>query len=116
MLAHLLARTAEPLEPPKDWRRADALSCHCPQCRELAAFLADPARERWTLKAAEPARSHAETVIRNTEADLDLDTDRRGRPYTLIGTKNQASYDRRVSQRRQDLADIERLRSSSTFR
>lgn len=116
VLDHLLARIAEPLEPPKDWRRASVLPCHCPQCRELAAFLADPSRERWALKAAEQARSHAETVILNAQADLDVATERRGRPYTLIGTKNQAGYDRRVEQRRQDLTDLERLRSPSVFR
>ncbi len=33
-------------------------------------------------------------------------TDRRGRPYSLVCTKNQASYDRGAKQRRQDLADL----------
>jgi hypothetical protein len=38
-----------------------------------------------------------------------MTTDRRGRPYSLVCTKNQASYDRRVKQRTDDLANIERL-------
>ena len=33
-------------------------------------------------------------------------TDRRGRPYSLVCTKNQASYERRAKQRRQDLKDL----------
>jgi len=41
--------------------------------------------------------------------DLDLTTDERGRPYTLVCTKNQASYDRRAKQRKQDLEDLARL-------
>jgi len=41
--------------------------------------------------------------------DLDLTTDKRGRPYTLVCTKNQASYDRRAKQRKQDLEDLARL-------
>jgi hypothetical protein len=33
-------------------------------------------------------------------------TDRGGRPYGLVCTKNQASYDRRAKQHDQDLADL----------
>lgn len=108
-VAHLRTRIAEPLEPPQDWRRASALACSCPQCRELGNFLADPTRETWVFKAAEPQRSHVEATIRRAGSDLDVATDRRGRPYSLVATKNQASYDRRVMQRRQDLADVTRL-------
>jgi hypothetical protein len=39
-----------------------------------------------------------------------MTTDRRGRPYSLVCTKNQASYDRRAKQRENDLADINLLR------
>jgi hypothetical protein len=42
-------------------------------------------------------------------ADVDTMTDRHGRPYSLVCTKNQASYERRARQRTQDLADIARL-------
>ncbi len=106
---HLRARMAEPLAAPRDWRRASAVGCNCARCGELSAFLRDPARKSWTFKAAEPDRSHVETTIRNARCDLDVTTDRRGRPYSLVCTKNQASYDRRVQQRNKDLADLERL-------
>jgi hypothetical protein len=33
-------------------------------------------------------------------------TDRRGRPYSLVCTKNQANYDRRMKQRQQDLENL----------
>src|SRR5215204_2425395 len=59
-VAHLRTRIAEPLAPPADWQRASTLRCHCPQCAELAHFLADPERQTWALKAAEVARSHVE--------------------------------------------------------
>jgi len=42
-----------------------------------------------------------------------LVTDRRGRPYSLVCTKNQASYDRRAHQRQQDLAHLARLETPS---
>ena len=105
-VAHLRARVAEPLAPPTDWRRANALPCRCHRCAELARFLADPERETWVFKAAEADRSHVEDSIRRAGCDLDTTTDRRGRPYGLVCTKNQASYERRAKQRRQDLKDL----------
>jgi hypothetical protein len=108
-LAHLRARIAEPLEAPKDWRRNSQLPCSCPDCRDLAQFLDDPAQKTWTLKAAEARRGHVEAVIRQAGSDLDVATDRKGRPYTLVCTKNQASYERRVRQRQRDLETVARL-------
>jgi 2OG-Fe(II) oxygenase superfamily len=105
-VAHLRTRIAEPLAPPADWRRASTLPCQCQHCAELARFLADPERQTWVLKAAEAARSHVEGSIRRAESDLNTMTDRRGRPYSLVCTKNQASYDRRAKQRKQDLKDL----------
>jgi hypothetical protein len=102
----LRARVAEPLEAPGDWSRANDLACRCPHCVDLGRFLADPARRIWTLKAAEGARGHVEETIRKARCDLDAATDRRGRPYSLVCTKNQASYDRRKKQRQQDLENL----------
>jgi hypothetical protein len=110
-VAHLRARIAEPLSPPADWQRTSTLPCRCQHCAELARFLADPERQTWVLKAAEAARSHVEESIRRAGSDLDTTTDRRGRPYSLVCTKNQASYDRRAKQRRQDLKDLALLTS-----
>src|SRR3954452_24636124 len=93
-VAHLRTRIAEPLSPPADWRRASTLPCHCQHCAELAHFLADHERQTWVLKAAEAARSHVEGSIQRAESDVDTMTDRRrGRPYSLVCSKNQASYD-----------------------
>ena len=108
-LQHLRARIAEPLEPPRDWARASAIACPCAHCRDLSRFLADPERPTWTFKAPETGRRHVEESIRRSGCDLDLSTDRRGRPYSLVCTKNQASYDRRAHQRQQDLAHLAQL-------
>jgi len=108
-LDHLRARIAQPLEAPQDWRRANALACSCRHCAELGRFLADPERRMWTFKAAEAERGHVKGTITRARCDLDLTTDKRGRPYTLVCTKNQASYDRRAKQRKQDLEDLARL-------
>jgi len=108
-LTHLRGRVARPLAPPADWARDATLTCRCPQCRDLAHFLADPASETWQLRAAEAIRAHVQGTIVKSQCDLDTETLRRGRPYTLVCRKNQASYERRALQRRDDLALLERL-------
>jgi len=106
---HLRARIAQPLGPPRDWTRASTLTCRCPRCTVLSQFLADPSRETWTFKAAESDRQHVEGSIRANRCDLDVITERKGRPYSLVCTKNQASYDRRAKQRTTDLDALARL-------
>ena len=104
-LAHLRARIALPLAPPPDWRRASSVGCRCRYCSELSRFLADPTQQTWTLRAAAPERGHVESTILNAKCDLDTKTEQRGRPYSLICTKNQSSYKLKVKQRKQDLKD-----------
>jgi predicted 2-oxoglutarate/Fe(II)-dependent dioxygenase YbiX len=108
-LAHLKSRVAEPLEAPRDWSRPSDISCKCEHCSALGRFLEDLSRPTWSLKAAAHVRNHVEGTIRNARSDVDVRTERRGSPHTLICTKNQASYERRVAQRKKDLADIKTL-------
>jgi predicted 2-oxoglutarate/Fe(II)-dependent dioxygenase YbiX len=105
-LAHLETRAAEPLEPPRNWSRANDIRCKCEHCTALRRFLASPDSENWTLKAREQVRGHVEDEITKAHADLDVSTERRGSPHRLVCRKNSASYERRVAQRRRDLADI----------
>ena len=104
--AHLEARVAEHLEPPADWKRTDTVNCACKFCRELSAFLADPARSTWTFKSLQTNRDHVETVIRNCACDVSTKTLRQGSPHSLLCTKNQDSYDRRARQRKKDLEHL----------
>lgn len=108
-LAHLEARIALPLEPPPDWARTGAIACTCAHCRALSRFLAAPDEPVWQFKANEPDRQHVTHSIQRAQCDLDLATNKRGRPYTLVCTKNQASYQRRVRQREQDIGHREQL-------
>ena len=110
-LAHLRERIALPLAPPDDWQRPSTVGCRCPRCSELSRFLADGKQKSWTLRAAEPDRSHVEGIIRTARCDVDTITETKGRPYSLICTKNQASYERRVAQRTHDLRHEARLAS-----
>ncbi|MGB5736795.1 MAG: hypothetical protein WBM40_20380, partial [Thiohalocapsa sp.] len=114
VLDHLDQRIAETLAPPADWRRPAEVSCSCARCAELNRFLASATEPVWHFKAAERDRRHVEYSVRQDQCDLDLTTDQRGRPYTLVCKKNQASYQRRVRQREQDLANREQLRKAES--
>ena len=108
-LAHLRIRIDEPLAPPKDWARDSTLNCQCARCSELSQFLADPEHKVWIFKAAEAHRHHVTDTIRRNKCDVNTRTDKQGRPYKLICTKNQASYERRAKQRKQDLKHLAKL-------
>ena len=106
---HLHTRVAEALEPPADWRRDSQISCTCQDCAELRTFLDNPDQSRWSFKAAEAKRKHIECSIKSHKSDVNYDTNRSSRPYSLVCTKNQASYQRRVEQRNNDLDALARL-------
>ena len=112
-LDHLAQRIAEPLDPPADFARESRIDCRCAHCRDLSAFLADPLRSVWTFKAVQTDRSHVENSIRRHDCDVRHETMRRGSPHSLVCTKTQASFERRVAQRKKDLDDRERLRQAT---
>lgn len=110
VLAHLRARVARRLAPPKDAARSsEGLRCVCADCRALAAFLADRTGTTWVLKAAKDRRQHLTHQALQAKLDVKLRTEQRGRPYSLVCTKTQASYEARVTQRKEDLAALAAL-------
>jgi hypothetical protein len=110
-LDHLRARTSLDLAPPADWRREARMSCRCEHCLALSRFLQSADQEVWRFKAREADRRHVEDSIRQGRHDVDCITERKGSPHVLLCTKNQASYERRVAQRRADLDDLARLKA-----
>ncbi|MCK6431915.1 MAG: 2OG-Fe(II) oxygenase [Burkholderiaceae bacterium] len=110
-LDHLRARTSQDLAPPADWRREARLSCRCEHCLALGRFLQSADQEAWRFKAREAERRHVEDSIRQGRCDVDCSTERKGSPHVLVCTKNLASYERRVAQRRADLDDLTRLKA-----
>ena len=108
-LAHLRARIALPLAPPADWRRPSAVTCKCRHCTALSGFLDNPDQKIWAFAAVQADRDHIESTIANAKPDVDTATLTKGRPYTLVCTKNQASYERRADERRRDLANRTKL-------
>jgi hypothetical protein len=105
-LGHLRGRIALPLAPPPDWTRDNPVRCRCAECLALGAFLIALDQQQWRLKAHQERRTHVENTVSNAVCDLDLATERRGSPHTLVATKNEASYRRRADQRRQDLEHV----------
>ncbi|MBF0588024.1 MAG: 2OG-Fe(II) oxygenase, partial [Magnetococcales bacterium] len=103
-LDHLNRRIALLLESPRDWQRDNNLSCTCEHCQQLAHFLGNASMRVWRFKAAEAKRRHVIHTISDDVCDATTHTDRQGRPYSLICTKNQASYQRRYEQRAHDLS------------
>lgn len=85
------------------------MSCRCEHCLALGRFLQSADQEVWRFKAREAERRHVEDSIRQGRCDVNCSTERKGSPHVLVCTKNQASYERRVAQRRTDIDDLTRL-------
>jgi 2-oxoglutarate-Fe(II)-dependent oxygenase superfamily protein len=111
-LSQLRAATSEPVEPPADWRRDAELDCRCQDCQALSRFLADPEAPVARFPLAQERRRHLHQQIERHQCDCTHETERKGRPYTLVCKKTRASYERLERQYQQDrrlLEDIELL-------
>src|SRR5207248_2552941 len=102
---HLRTRVAEPLAPPADWRRASALRCSC-ALQGSCPLPRDPEARTWVFKAVEFDCSHVEGMLKRARCDVDMRTDKQGRPYSLVCTETQASYERQATQSKPDLDDL----------
>jgi len=109
VITHLQTRLTKLLTPPANWSRNPALKCSCTDCNALSLFLKDPDQSCWPFKASQNRRDHLQRSIKNSLCDIDCVTDKKGRPYSLICTKNSASYQRRVEQSRNDQEALARL-------
>lgn len=106
----LLSRSGNPPEPPADWTvPTDALTCDCPHCAELQRFCADPEAEIRRIPLRKDLRRHLRQEIARSGIDMRCETERQGRPFTLICIKTRASHERRLRQYDEDIAEIGRL-------
>ena len=105
----LLKRSATPPKEPRHWKITADIDCKCDLCAELRAFCKDPAARvaRFPLRAE--LRGHLHRVIEYNKLDIDHETERRGRPYTLVCTKNRASHKRRLAEYSKDISWMRRL-------
>ena len=109
----LLVRSATPPEDPRDWAIAADLPCGCEHCQRLRAFCADPVARVARYPLRKELRKHLHRVIDRQRLDLDHATERRGRPFTLVCTKNRASHERRVVEYGEDVACMRSLIESA---
>lgn len=116
-LTKLRAATAVPVEPPQDQTRDAELGCNCEDCQGLARFLRDPEQKVARFPLRQDRRQHLHQQIERHRCDCTHVTEHKGRPYTLVCVKTQASYERRLAQYKVDLqliADLESLETEAT--
>ena len=105
----LLARSASPPDAPTDWVVAADIPCSCDLCEQLRAFCADPVAEVMRFPVRSDLRQHLHHQIDQYRLDMDHVTERRGRPYTLVCTKNRASHQRRLKEYAEDVSWMQAL-------
>ncbi|MCY3840616.1 MAG: hypothetical protein OXH09_18535 [Gammaproteobacteria bacterium] len=88
----LLARSATPPEAPRDWVIATGISCSCEHCAKLRSFCADPVARVARFPLRQALRKHLHRIIDEHRLDMSHETERRGRPFTLVCTKNRATH------------------------
>ena len=103
-VAFLLLRSATAPEAPGDWTIAAPTGCHCEHCAKLRAFCRNPVARTERFKLRKDLRKHLHRIIDGDHLDMSHVTQRRGRPYTLVCTKNRASYRRRLSEYGKDVS------------
>jgi hypothetical protein len=107
----LEALTAKEPRAPTDFRRPAGVSCKCADCAALKKFLQNPNEEVYRFSAAERRRRHLQDTIRSDRADVNCRTEKRGSPYTLVCTKNTASYEASLKTYHENLEHLATLRS-----
>jgi hypothetical protein len=103
--------TARAPQEPTDFCRAAPITCNCADCAELKRFLEDPRESVHRFSIREDRRKHLEYQIRDQKCDLDLKTEKSRSPYTLVCTKNQASYREKLKKYHQDQEHLATVRS-----
>jgi hypothetical protein len=94
--------TAQAPQAPADFRRPATISCNCADCAELKRFLDDPQEKVHRFPVRQNRRLHLEQKINEHHCDVDCTTDESRSPYTLVCTKNTASYKAKVKTFEQD--------------
>ena len=110
-IAELERLTEKPVAEPKDWAQDITLRCHCADCRELQQFLSDPKEQIHRFRVAEARRRHLHQQIDGHGCDMTHVTERTGSPYTLVCTKNRASYERKKAEFATNVHLLKELRS-----
>lgn len=91
---------AAPERIASDWSIEPPISCGCELCTELSAFLRDSSRIEYAWPLAQDRRQHIHHRIDAHQLPVKHETTRRGRPYTLMLTKQPALFQRAAALRK----------------
>ena len=109
----LLARSANPPGPPRDWYVNVQIPCNCEACRAMQAFCMDRRAKTRTFPMRQALRSHLEMQIRTLKLPMDHKTVRRGSPHKLVCTKNRSDHKRRLEEYAEDVDHMRMLINSA---
>jgi hypothetical protein len=109
----LQARLARPARTAGNWAIDPPSGCRCEPCQTMAAFLSNPSQRTLAWPLAEQKRKHLHVIIENTELPVRHQTQRSGRPYTLVLNKTDDLFAREREARSRDKTDLAWL--GSTF-
>ena len=98
----LLERSETPPPAPSDWADFTPLEGNGETAGHLQAFLRDANKQTLAFCANQNVRNTMELLVRKNHLDLDLRTEKKGRPYTLHLTKNRATYRKALQTYRED--------------
>lgn len=112
----LLARSPAPPSEPADWAIVADFACTNEHCARLRAFCRDKVRRVERFTERQDVRKRLKLIIEENRLDLDCETDTKRRPYTLVCTKNRATYKRRLEEYAEDLVHMHSLLTSAPER
>ena len=97
-------------QPPEDWTRKMPSSTHNKKQWEiLKSFLESPTETKFEYRKPQSDRMEMESVIKNVTIDLKTETIKKGSPHTLLITKTQDEYKRKLCIWEQDLTMLANL-------
>ena len=106
---YLLDRSETSPEEPKDWKIKTDITCGCAQCKALQMFCQNAEQRVARFPLRKELRKHLHQQIDSNRLDLNHETERKGSPYTLVCTKNRATYKRRLQEYSKDIKHMNSL-------
>ena len=86
-------------------------TCSCKDCVELKRFLKHPTEVQHRFKLSKGRRQHLQQQLHGSRADATYVTDKSDDSHTLVVTKNNASYEKKLKKQQSKQALLASLRS-----
>lgn len=106
---HLLQRSSKPPAPPKDWKQSANWSCKCPECSILRSFAINANENILRIRLITARRQHMHQIVKDNDLDMTHETERSGRPFTLVFTKTRKVFKAKCAQHKQDIIAMKKL-------